>query len=393
MHPIRALHIVPGLELSQGGPAYTVPKLCEALVAAKVDTQIWSVARQVQKKSVARDTMPRIYLHRWDQPSVPFLGGLRKSSALSHEMAGMGGKFDICHVHGLWTWPSIVASRKSQKNGIPFVLSPRGMLSPGALRISSVKKRLFWHLFQKSAICGLACFHATGALEVDELRDFCRVNDLNVPIAMIPNGVEVMDPLPRMQLSGTFTVLALGRIHPKKGLDVLIRAWARIACSRPNWRLRIVGPDERGHARELERLVVALNAPRVSIEGPCYGLAKSRVYRDSDIYVLPSRSENFGVTIAEALASELPVITTRNTPWATLVDHDCGWWIDEGEGPLSSTLLTATALSPDDREKMGRNGRRYVCQAFKWENIGFDMSDVYAWLLGRRSMPSVVSLM
>ena len=323
---------------------------------------------------------------------MPLIGGLRLSAPLSRRLALVRGEFDIVHVHGLWNWPSVAAARAAARAQIPLVLAPRGMLSPGALRISRFKKWFFWRLLQRPAIRHLACFHATSELEAQELMAFGAKWKLDVPIAIVPNGVDIPDFLPRPPRGGAHTLLYLGRIHPKKGLDVLIRAWSQIAEERPDWRLQIVGPDERGHADELKRLVQHLRAPRVAIEGPRYGPDKLSTYRSADIFVLPSRAENFGVTVVEALAAEIPVIATKSTPWQALEEQGCGWWIDEGIESLAAALRTSTGLAHQARAQMGAAGRSYVSRTFRWDSIGRDMAGVYEWLLKRGPLPPFVRL-
>lgn len=387
---MRILHVVAGLEPNQGGPAYTVPKLCEAVAAGGNDVALYSVASQSESVRAVRHGVMEKVLHRWDGARIPFVGALRKSAALSRNVRNMGERFDVCHVHGLWTWPTVVAAEAASRNGIPLILAPRGMLSPGSLRISSRKKKLFWKLFHSRSLRGLSCLHATSDLEAEELRGFSEKHGLEVPIAVVPNGIDIFDLPPRAPTART--ILSLGRIHPKKGLDGLIRAWARIAATRPDWDVKIVGPDEGNHSVGLRRLADELRVPRVSIEGPRYGNEKIEAYRNAALFVLPSHAENFGVTVAEALVAETPVIATRNTPWQALEAEKCGWWIEGGVESLAHALQKATALPPETLARMGANGRAYVSRAFRWDVIGQQMIGVYEWLGGRGEMPECVAL-
>src|SRR5205823_263559 len=134
------------------------------------------------------------------------------------------------------------------------------------------------------------------------------------------------------------------RIHPIKGLDILLHAWQKISESHPDWRLRIIGPSENGHSDSLRRFVAEQRLRRVSIEGALYGEEKSRVLESASLFVLPSRSENFGMAVAEALAAGVPAITTKGTPWRELQSEDCGWWIDHGMDSLAAALSTAMTL-------------------------------------------------
>ena len=146
-------------------------------------------------------------------------------------------------------------------------------------------------------------------------------------------------------------VLSLGRIHPKKGLDRLVRAWAKVEAAHPDWRLRIVGPAELGHDAELRALAASLNLSRVSIEPAIYGEEKYTAFREADIFVLPTLNENFAMTVAESLAAGTPVISTKGAPWAGLEVERCGWWIDHGIEPLAAALAV-----------------RWRCHAKSWRN-------------------------
>lgn len=184
--------------------------------------------------------------------------------------------------------------------------------------------------------------------------------------------------------------LFLSRVHPKKGLLELVRAWAQAAPQ--GWRLRIAGPDEGGHwaevARELERL--GLGAA-VEYLGPVVGEAKAVLYRQADLFVLPTFSENFGLVVAEALTYGVPVITTRGAPWADLETYGCGWWIDTGVAPLVAALRQALALSDAERQAMGARGRDYV-QRYDWDRIAAETLALYRWVLGQGGRPACVRI-
>jgi glycosyltransferase involved in cell wall biosynthesis len=182
--------------------------------------------------------------------------------------------------------------------------------------------------------------------------------------------------------------LFLSRVHPKKGLLELVRAWAQVAPE--GWRLEIAGPDEGGHWDEVARLVAELHlGDFVRYHGAVEGDRKTALFRRADLFVLPTFSENFGVVVAEALASGVPVITTRSAPWADLESHRCGWWIDVGVEPLAAALRAAMGLSDDERRAMGERGRHYV-RRYDWDEIARQTLALYRWLLGHDDRPEFV---
>jgi glycosyltransferase involved in cell wall biosynthesis len=382
---LGAVHVIAGLDAAHGGPSYSVPRLCEALAAAGVETSLLSVAGadDGQCRTSANGYSDRRF--SWDYARLPVLRGLRRSSGLSDALHRTASSADVIHNHGLWLMPNVAAGWAAARAGKPLVVSPRGMLAPAALAFSRLKKRAFWRLFQGPAIRGAACLHATSEQEYQEIRAF----GLSNPVAIIPNGVDLPDPLTGQTASipADRVVLSLGRIHPKKGLDRLLHAWATIEAGHPGWRLRIVGPGEAGHDDELRALAAVLGLARASIEGPLYGEAKFAAYRDSDIFVLPSLNENFGLTVAEALASGTPAISTKGAPWSGLEAQGCGWWIDHGVEPLAAAMANAMAMPSATLQAKGTSGRDWMARDFSWDRVARDTVAVYRWLAGEVAAP------
>jgi glycosyltransferase involved in cell wall biosynthesis len=315
---------------------------------------------------------------------------LRCSSELVSALHETAPNVDVIHDHGLWLMPNVNAGRVALRARKPFIVSPRGMLGAAALAFSHTKKRIAWALLQGDVVRRASCIHATSEQEHDEIRDF----GLNNPVAIIPNGIDV----PELQvppLSATAAgrvVLSLGCIHPKKGLDTLVRAWARVETMHPEWQLRIIGPSELGCAGELARLATELKTQRVSIEGPVAGDAKIAAYQEADLFVLPTLNENFAITVAEALTAGTPVIATKGAPWHGLVREGCGWWIDHGVEPLSAALANALVMSREALQAMGTKGRAWMARDFSWDHVAHDMLEVYRWLALREELPSTVRL-
>jgi glycosyltransferase involved in cell wall biosynthesis len=296
----------------------------------------------------------------------------------------------VIHDHGLWLMPNVAAGRAALHARKPFIVAPRGMLSPAALAFSRLKKRVVWTLLQGEVVRRAACIHATSEQEHDEIRDF----GLNNPVVIVPNGIDLPKPEAR-SISGTAAgrvVLSLGRIHPKKGLDRLVRAWARLEAAHPDWRLRIVGPDERGHAGELVALAAELKARHVSVEKSIAGDAKIAAYQQADLFVLPTLNENFGITVAEALAVGTPVIATKGAPWRELQSEGCGWWIDHGVEPLAAALVNAMVMTREELQAMGAKGRAWMARDFSWDRVAHDMLNVYRWLSSGGEASSTVRL-
>jgi glycosyltransferase involved in cell wall biosynthesis len=183
--------------------------------------------------------------------------------------------------------------------------------------------------------------------------------------------------------------LFLSRIHPKKGLKDLVNAWCKV--NPENWNLYIAGPDEGGHENEIKLLVKKLGlSSKVHFLGNLSDTDKWHVYRSGDLFILPTYSENFGIVVAEALAAEIPVITTTETPWRILEEEKCGWLIQPGEASLVSTLNRVLQLPSHELHAMGQRGRRMVLRRYDWNLVARSMSDVYRWILHKGPKPECI---
>lgn len=382
----RSLQIVGSLKHEAGGPSYSVPSLSRTLNTNGVSTILCAL----ELDEAAQFAFQVLKERKSRLPLLRQLGYSRSLKRLVFDHAAQG---EILHSHGLWLMPNIYpawAASKHRAEGAKLVHSPRGMLGKAARQISWWKKEPIWWLWQREALRVADCLHATAESEYAEIRQAGLLN----PVAIIPNGIDLpsIDKLPDRRDRVQRQVLSLGRIHPKKGLDRLLHAWAKIEHTVPDWSLKLVGNAEVGHDIELLALAQKLGLRRFTLEGPSFGDTKWQVYHDADLFVLPTLNENFGITVAEALASGLPVISTRGAPWGGLESHQCGWWIDHGVEPLAAALLSAMAIPPGQRAEMGQRGRDWMGRDFAWPAIGAEMASVYRWLKLGDTMPSCIRL-
>ena len=229
------------------------------------------------------------------------------------------------------------------------------------------------------------CLRATANLEAQHFRQL----GLTQPIAVVPNSV-VIPPLFQRSSSERRRLLFLSRIHPKKGISLLLQAWSRLEPIFPDWDLLIAGIDEDGYEHEMKLHAKKLNLLRVSFVGPFHGDPKQALYRNSDLFVLPTHAENFGLVVAEALAQEIPVITTTNAPWMGLNSRRCGWCIGLTLSNLTDTLMQAMALPPSELQAMGSRGRRFVDEAFSPTVISQQMRELYLWAFKGSSKPDFI---
>lgn len=350
-----------------GGPAYSVSGLATALTEIGVEVGLWAP----DQSAPAAPLLP-------DNSQVRRLAG-SEAEALD----GFGGA-DVLHDNGIWLPHNHRLAELAATRGIPRVVSTRGMLEPWAMNHRRWKKYIAWQLYQRRDLRRAVCHHATAETEAHHIRQF----GLGVPICIIPNGVDVPEPQPgrapkKSNINAeSRTALYLGRIHPKKGLPMLVDAWARVRPA--GWQLKIVGPDEAGHRAEVENAVAAASLRDIiSFAGPVKGEAKRSAFFDAELFILPTHSENFGMVIAEALAHALPVLTTTGAPWSMLPERGCGWWVDATVDGIVKGLRQATSQDSETLAAMGARGREWVTVEFGWERVAKKFAATYDSILSQ----------
>lgn len=370
---MKVLHFVSGLAKTAGGPSRSVTALCSYL-ARRPEFEVLLAHQQTCDTPYIAACEPVVDVvlktnSAWKQalgiPTRDFLKTLGKDN-----------KPDLIHTHGIWNIPTARICNFALKSGIPLVMHPRGMLEPWALNFRKFKKSVALAAYQRNILKSASAFIATSEMERESIRRF----GLLQPTYVIPNGIEIPPTGSKNKLTtGVKRALFLSRVHPKKGLINLIRAWARVRPA--DWKLTIAGPDELGHQKEVEQLVRKLTLEgAVEFVGDLDGSDKDDAYRKSDLFILPSFSENFGIVVLEAMTYGLPVITTKGTPWSILEEKNAGWWIDANEDSLTNALLCACNLPTGDLRNMGENCKM-IADQFSWPAIARSTADTYKLIL------------
>ncbi len=386
--PLTVVHAIASMSESTGGPARSVATLTSAL--ADAGTCVKLVTLDVTREygpavAPASRNVHVIAVPGWGNRKLRIAHGFGYRKALDQAMTGAS----ILHSHGLWMPVNHQMALSAHSARTPHVISPRGMLLPGAMRTNGLKKKLAWHAFQRRDLRNAAGFHATSADEAEAIRRL----EFKQPIAVIPPGIEL--PVERISTTdGTSRqkrALFLSRIHPIKGVTELLHAWKLATAHSKDWHLTVAGPDEDGHLAEVRALSHKLGLDAVvDFPGAIGDDAKWQLYQSSDLFVLPTKSENFGRVIAEALASGVPVITTRGAPWPALLSRRCGWWTDIGVEPFGLALKEALALAPLVLREMGARGRAMVEESYGWPRVTQQMIAFYRWLCSGGQTPAEV---
>ena len=379
MTEVSVVHTIARLAHAEGGPARSVAALCRSLAQMGAGIEIVTGEAGFDPGVPVRASGVALRWGRVQPRRRSFTRLLEERLAATRARA--------VHDHGIWLDSNRATARAAARRSVARIVSPRGMLSEWSLAHRGWRKRIAWRAYQERDLEAADALHATSDLEAEEIR----AAGIGVPIAIVPNGVDLPPAGERDPGAPDRTrrFLFLSRIHPKKGLETLVEAW-RVA--RPaGWELVIAGPDERGHRATIERRARELGADAgIRFRDAVPDAEKWDLHGTADVFVLPTSSENFGAVVAEALASSVPVITTRAAPWRSLVEHGCGWWIEAGVEPLAAAIRQAAALPDADRREMGSRGRRLVAERFAWPAIARRMLDVYRWLAGERDAPACV---
>lgn len=292
----------------------------------------------------------------------------------------------LIHIHGLWIYPSVVALHWSRCSK-PYVVSPHGMLDPWALKNSGWKKRISAALYEDRHLRGAACLHALNHPEAEAMRAYGLKN----PICVIPNGVELpAESEARSSPAGTRNLLYLGRLHPKKGLPLLVEAWCKVQrmAEESGWRLIIAGWDQLGHQSDLQALAAKLHSgASIDFVGPQFGEAKSALFREASTFILPSLSEGLPMTVLEAWSWGLPVLMTTNCNLPEGSRAGAAIMMEADMESICTALKQLFSMKSVERDAMGARGRRLVEEQFRWPHVADQMTQVYDWVLGKGPRP------
>jgi glycosyltransferase involved in cell wall biosynthesis len=302
---------------------------------------------------------------------------------------------DVIHLHGLWMFPSLATLRVRRRIGCKVVISTHGMLDQWGLSRARFKKVIAGLLYEYSNISGAKCIHALTTSEARSIRAF----GYQGPICVIPSGIDkpvgeiVSSPNWRRLVENKRVFLYLGRLHPIKGLDRLIRAWKIFIQSREeaatNCSLVIAGWGDSNYVARLEKLVNELRiASNVFFIGPQFGKDKADTYAHSDVVILPSHSEGLPMTILEAWSYAKPTLMTAACNLGVGFEAGAAWPISTDPVVLAKQLGTCAEYSTTEIRNAGMIAQALVQREFSWERAATDMSEVYKWICNAGLKPS-----
>ena len=295
--------------------------------------------------------------------------------------------YDLYHTNGMWMYCNHETCLVARKKDKPYVITPHGMLYTQALARSAWKKKLLLAMGGVAKdLKSATCIHVTCSTEMK----FYKALGYHNPIAVIPNPVTIPHYIPNIITHGERKSIGyLGRLHPYKRPDALIKAWARLKEETVGFELLFMGKGTDEYEQYLHKLVDDLHLKNVSFLGMVTGEDKFKRLTSMRVLCVPSKTENFGMTVAEALIAQTPVICTKTAPWEELNTRHCGWG-DNDIDTLAQTIREALLLPQSEIDKMGENGKLLIETNYTDTQIALKMKQLYEWILTGGEKPEFV---
>lgn len=273
--------------------------------------------------------------------------------------------FDIIHLYGLWRPFLINTHRIAKKKNKKIIMSPLGALEPWAMTQKRLKKNFAFWLYQKKMLNSCDVVHVTSEIEELNVKNL----GINSKTIIIPHGIDQVS-IEKKKPNKIKKAIFFSRIHEKKGLLELVETWSEINIK--DWILEVYGPVSNiGYLNLIKKTIKKLGLnDRIKIFEPVYNAEKKKkILFSADCFLLPSKSENFGISIGEALAHGLPVLTTTATPWGDIEKYNAGKIFEMNKESLKKNLSIFLSLSNNELEKMGVNGKKLIDEKYNHDLV------------------------
>ena len=389
---MKVLHIIPSVSDRSGGPAQAIFPMCRALLTRGLDVTIATTNHgESNGDLVSNNGTGKGELNSYRGVATHFFpvqwgDGFKYSRPLTTWLDANVKRFDVVHIHAVFNHASLAAARSCRKHGVPYVVRPLGTLDPWSMKQKPLRKKLFWMLVGRKMLLEAGAIHYTAQAELSAAEGLLGLTRGTV----VPLGIDVRD-FPVQVPSGSLEsanpyVLALSRLHPKKGLDVLIQAFLELGKSGrfPAWRLVIAGDGDEDYADSLRQMVTDLGGNGiVSFRGWIEGQEKVSVLRKASLLALPSRQENFGLCVLEALSQGVPVIVSPEVNLAKDIDAAGAGWISTVDVSALEKCLGDVLSNEEERVRRGCAGKSFS-RSFEWNKIAESLENMYASVVAPR---------
>jgi len=386
---MRVLHVIPSLSPKRGGPTEVALNLVRSLQEFNIDAEIVTtnddedglldvpLFRRVQYQGVPV----------WFFPRMARLKAFMPSLSLTQWLARHVREYDILDHHYLFCYVPTVSAWIARWQNVPYTVRTMGQLTPWALSQSRLKKQVYSTLFERPNLNRAAAIHCTSAGEAEDVEQF----GVTSPKLVLPLGVNLPEPIPDASLklrqrygiaSNTPIVVFLSRLHYKKRPELLIDALAALTQGNYSVHLLIAGSGEAEYVTALQEQATRLGVQvHVTFAGFVSGYDKHLLLQGSDVFALPSYSENFGIAVAEAMAAQLPVIITPGVQIAPEIENAKAGLIIEGKQQHLTEAIAQLLQTPQDRQQLGKNALQLVRQHYSWRAIAQQLAEAYLKLI------------
>lgn len=383
---MKILHVIPGLEHTCGGPGVVALSICKELTDLGVECDVVSTRDPFNRYELVNEHLiinnVKLF-ERWKQQHFAF------STSLGRWLYQNIHKYDVVHIHTIFNYPSSSAAAYAKKLKVPYIITPHGMLEPWALSNKSWKKHLAYNLFIKKQLQNARAIHIIAVPEGDNIKSL----GIKTQLAFVTNGIEKKEfnILPNSQLfyqnfpttRNKTLILFLGRIDPKKGLDLLASAFAQVHKQFPQTHLVIAGEatfDNLKFLQTAQNFFVEVGCSHaVTFTGRLSGPIKYSALAVADIYVSPSYSEGFSISVLEGMASGLPCVITTGCNFPEASANQAAHVVGIDAEEIANALIQCLK-HPEEAKQMGDRARKFIFDNYTWDKIAEKFIDIYTQL-------------
>jgi glycosyltransferase involved in cell wall biosynthesis len=393
---MRILIVIPALSSVYGGPSQSVVELAQALGSLGLSVDIVAT-------NASGSTKLEVPLHTWLTKKsyrikyFPYwdLLDYKISLSLTRWLFQHVADYDLVHTNAIFSYPVLPAYWACQRHRIPYVVTPRGMLEPWALSYKAWKKRFYYTLFEKPALQQASAIQMLAFTEAERTKAL----NLKAPLVVVPNGIDRQDfeklPDPELfyqkfpETCNKTLIIFLGRVDPKKGLDLLSVAFTKVHAQFPQTHLIIAGPDNIGFLPTAQSYFAEAGClDAVTFTGMLTGSIKYAALASARLYVAPSYSEGFSMSVLEGMASGLPCVITTGCNFPEALAAQAAYVVNIDADEIANALIECLS-NPQQAKEMGDRARQLIFEKYTWNRIASNLIEVYTAILKQEPIPEL----